>query len=464
MTRTSAPFFSGAGGLAAGAGFDSVSAITGRYSPARLEPFRTTSIAGLDNGLSLYLVAFGGLLLVAVLLDDLAARVRVPGILMVLLLGLLIENHVDVVGSREITLLSLEQAKQITQAALVLVLFFGGLTTNWQQVRGVISPAARLATIGVLITAALITLVIFGFGLSQGTESIAVLLPRSLFVGAMVASTDASAVLALLRPLQGRLPKPLTDLIECESGFNDPIAVVLAGLALALAGGEGVGAGLLVTDLVRQFLLGILIGFLGGSLTVQLLGTRMGLNQTAMLPVVSLALLMVLSGGTSLLGGSSLLAAYVAGLVLGNSADLDQNGLEEAHSSYAKMAELLLFLCMGLVVNPQDVVHSAALAFVLFLVMQLVRLLMVQILLWRTTFSHGERIFVCWAGLRGAVPIAMAIQAWSTPGVSWGVAMPPLALAVVLYGLFIQGFALVPMARKMNLTLPFEDTDPSVAS
>ena len=464
MTRTSAPFFSGAGGLAAGAGFDSVSAITGRYSPARLEPFRTTSIAGLDNGLSLYLVAFGGLLLVAVLLDDLAARVRVPGILMVLLLGLLIENHVDVVGSREITLLSLEQAKQITQAALVLVLFFGGLTTNWQQVRGVISPAARLATIGVLITAALITLVIFGFGLSQGTESIAVLLPRSLFVGAMVASTDASAVLALLRPLQGRLPKPLTDLIECESGFNDPIAVVLAGLALALAGGEGVGAGVLVTDLVRQFLLGILIGFLGGSLTVQLLGTRMGLNQTAMLPVVSLALLMVLSGGTSLLGGSPLLAAYVAGLVLGNSADLDQNGLEEAHSSYAKMAELLLFLCMGLVVNPQDVVHSAVLAFVLFLVMQLVRLLMVQILLWRTTFSHGERIFVCWAGLRGAVPIAMAIQAWSTPGVSWGVAMPPLALAVVLYGLFIQGFALVPMARKMNLTLPLEDTDPSIAS
>ena len=464
MTRTSAPFFSGAGGLAAGAGFDSVSAITGRYSPARLEPFRTTSIAGLDNGLSLYLVAFGGLLLVAVLLDDLAARVRVPGILMVLLLGLLIENHVDVVGSREITLLSIEHAKQITQAALVLVLFFGGLTTNWQQVRGVIPPAARLATIGVLITAALITLVIFGFGLSQGTESIAVLLPRSLFVGAMVASTDASAVLALLRPLQGRLPKPLTDLIECESGFNDPIAVVLAGLALALAGGEGVGAGVLVTDLVRQFLLGILIGFLGGSLTVQLLGTRMGLNQTAMLPVVSLALLMVLSGGTSLLGGSSLLAAYVAGLVLGNSADLDQNGLEEAHSSYAKMAELLLFLCMGLVVNPQDVVHSAVLAFVLFLVMQLVRLLMVQILLWRTTFSHGERIFVCWAGLRGAVPIAMAIQAWSTPGVSWGVAMPPLALAVVLYGLFIQGFALVPMARKMNLTLPFEDTDPSVAS
>lgn len=412
----------------------------------------------MDNGLSLYLVAFGGLLLIAVLLDDLAARVRVPGILMVLLLGLLIDNQLDVAGSHEITLLNLDHAQQITQTALVLVLFFGGLTTNWTEVRGVIQPAGRLATIGVLMTAALITLVAFGFGLAQGDESIAVLLPRSLFVGAMVASTDASAVLALLRPLQGRLPKPLTDLIECESGFNDPMAVVLAGLALALAGGQGVGAGLLMTDLIRQFLLGILIGFLGGSLTVQLLGTRMGLNQTSMLPVVSLALLMVLSGGTSLLGGSPLLAAYVAGLVLGNSTDLDQSCLEEAHSSYAKMAELLLFLCMGLVVKPQDVVSSAALAFVLFLVMQLVRLLMVQILLWRTPFSSCERIFVCWAGLRGAVPIAMAITAWSS-GISWGVAMPPLALAVVLYGLFIQGFALVPLARRMNLTLPPKDPD-----
>ena len=120
----------------------------------------------------------------------------------------------------------------------MLVLFFGGLTTNWQSVRGVIKPAGRLATVGVLMTAALITLVGLGFGLAQGRSMVA-LLPKCLFVGAMVASTDASAVLALLRPLQGRLPKPLIDLIECESGFNDPMAVVLAGLALALAGGSG---------------------------------------------------------------------------------------------------------------------------------------------------------------------------------------------------------------------------------
>ena len=408
-------------------------------------------------------MAFGGLLLVSVLLDDLAARIRVPGILMVLLLGLLIENHVGVVGDQQITLLNLNQAQQISQASLVLVLFFGGLTTNWTAVRSVITPAARLATVGVLITAALIGWAGFGLSAASGVEANPATLPRVLFIGAMVASTDASAVLVLLRPLAGRLPKRLINLIECESGFNDPMAVVLAGLALALAGGDGVGAGILVTDVVRQFVLGILLGFIGGTLTLQLLGTRLTLNHAAMLPVVSLALLMVLTGGTLLLGGSPLLAAYVAGLVLGNGPTLDRTSLAEAHSSYAKMAELLLFLCMGLVVAPQDVVYASGWAFVLFLLMQAVRFLMVHALLWQTTFTSNERIFVSCAGLRGAVPIALAIDAWSS-GISWGASMPPLALAVVLYGLLIQGFALVPLAERMNLTLPSPQHDPDAAA
>ena len=408
-------------------------------------------------------MAFGGLLLVSVLLDDVAARIRVPGILMVLLLGLLIENHVGVVGDQQITLLSLNQAQQISQAALVLVLFFGGLTTNWAAVRGVIKPAARLATVGVVITAALIGWAGYGLSAASGVGTNPAMLPRVLFVGAMVASTDASAVLVLLRPLAGRLPKRLIDLIECESGFNDPMAVVLAGLALALAGGDGVGTEALVTDVVRQFVLGILLGFIGGTLTLQLLGTRLTLNHAAMLPVVSLALLMVLTGGTLLLGGSPLLAAYVAGLVLGNGPNLDRTALAEAHSSYAKMAELLLFLCMGLVVAPQDVVRAAGWAFVLFLLMQAVRFLMVNALLWRTTFTRNERIFVSCAGLRGAVPIAMAIDAWSS-GIGWGASMPPLALAVVLFGLFIQGFALVPLAERMNLILPSHQHDPDAAA
>ena len=401
-------------------------------------------------------MAFGGLLLAAVLLDDLADRVKLPGILLVLALGLLVDN--DLRSTSE-PLLSLVRADRITQSALILVLFFGGLTINWMRMKSVIRPAARLASLGVLLTAGLLTLIGVGALIAQGKWQVG-LLAQVLFVGAMLSSTDASAALSLLRPLAGRLPQRVLDLIEMESTINDPMAVVLANVALALAGGTGLATADLVTDVIRQFLLGGLLGFIGGSMISQLLMGSQSLTRGSMLPVVSLALLLVLSGGTTLMGGSPLLAAYVAGLVLGNSRAAAQEVLEEAHSSFAKMAELLLFLCLGLVVAPQNVVEAAGWALLLVLAMQLVRWLMVQLLLLRADFQSSEKRFVAWTGLRGAVPIAMAIQAWASP-VAWGKLMPPLALAVVLFGLLLQGFALVPIAHRLGLVLPSEESEPT---
>ena len=401
-------------------------------------------------------MAFGGLLLAAVLLDDLADRVKLPGILLVLALGLLVDN--DLRSTSE-PLLSLVRADRITQSALILVLFFGGLTTNWTRMKAVIRPAARLASLGVLLTAGLLTLIGVGALIAQGKWQVG-LLAQVLFVGAMLSSTDASAALSLLRPLAGRLPQRVLDLIEMESTINDPMAVVLANVALALAGGTGLATADLVTDVIRQFLLGGLLGFIGGSMISQLLMGSQSLTRGSMLPVVSLALLLVLSGGTTLMGGSPLLAAYVAGLVLGNSRAAAQEVLEEAHSSFAKMAELLLFLCLGLVVAPQTVVEAAGWALLLVLAMQLVRWLMVQLLLLRADFQSSEKRFVAWTGLRGAVPIAMSIQAWASPA-PWGKLMPPLALAVVLFGLLLQGFALVPIAHRLGLVLPSEESEPT---
>ena len=382
-------------------------------------------------------MAFGGLLLAAVLLDDLADRVKLPGILLVLALGLLVDN--DLRSTSE-PLLSLVRADRITQSALILVLFFGGLTTNWTRMESVIRPAARLASLGVLLTAGLLTLIGVGALIAQGKWQLG-LLAQVWFVGAMLSSTDASAALSLLRPLAGRLPQRVLDLIEMESTINDPMAVVLANVALALAGGTGLATADLVTDVIRQFLLGGLLGFIGGSMISQLLMGSQSLTRGSMLPVVSLALLLVLSGGTTLMGGSPLLAAYVAGLVLGNSRAAAQEVLEEAHSSFAKMAELLLFLCLGLVVAPQNVVEAAGWALLLVLAIQLVRWLMVQLLLLRADFQSSEKRFVAWTGLRGAVPIAMAIQAWASPA-PWGKLMPPLA-------------------HRLGLVLPSDEAEPT---
>jgi CPA1 family monovalent cation:H+ antiporter/cell volume regulation protein A len=400
--------------------------------------------------LSLLLAVFGALLLVAVLLDDIAARLRVPGILLVLLLGLLTSNDVDALPTGPSQLLSLEQADQISQLALVLVLFFGGLTSNWQELRSVLRPALRLATLGSLLTAGLVTALVLLLGQLPIT-AVHPAFPVALFIGAMVCSTDASAVLVLLRPLAGHLPRRLIDLIECESAFNDPVAVVIAGVALVLATGHGVAdpTTLLITGM-RQFLLGALLGFLGGSLAAQMLVHSPRLRHPALLAVVSLAVLMLLVGATQLLGGSGILAAYVAGLVLGNTPGCDRGVLEQTHAGFAKMAELGLFLCLGLVVDPAHVVRDGLWVLVLFLVMQLARWLMVEAVLLRSEFRRADRLMITASGLRGAVPIALAIQAASSTA-AWGREMPPLALGVVLLGLVLQGFSLVPLARRLGL-------------
>ncbi len=405
----------------------------------------------MSNTLALYLAVFGALLLVAVLLDDIADRLRVPGILLVLLLGLLTENNVNALpGPHGGHLLSLHQANEIAQVALVLLLFFGGLTANWREMREVLQPAARLASLGSLLTALIITGVVLVLGalpITDRTPS----LPVALFIGAMVCSTDASAVLALLRPLQGQLPRRLIDLIECESGFNDPVAVVLASLAMAMGmGGEGTTASQLVIDVMRQFLLGALLGFLGGSLARQVLSARRSLASTSLIAVVSLAVLFLLVGSCQLIGGSGILAAYIAGLVLANSIDCDRGLLEEAHAGFAKMAELMLFLCLGLVVEGEQVIDIVVWVVVLFLVVQGARWLMVELMLLRAGFSRAEKLMISLSGLRGAVPIAVAIQAAASE-LPWGKEMPPLALGVVLLGLLLQGFSLVPAARRLGL-------------
>lgn len=201
--------------------------------------------------------------------------------------------------------------------------------------------------------------------------------------------------------------------------------------------------------MVRQFVLGITVGFLGGSVAVQLLLGRSTLMHSSLLSVVSLSILMVLAGGSELLGGSGLLAAYIAGLVIGNSEQLDQDLLEEAHAGFVKMAELSLFLCLGLVVDPVAVVRLLGFGLLVALLLLLIRAPMVHLLLWRSSFRRREKNLISLAGLRGAVPIAVAIQAAAT-SVSWGAAMPALALAVVLFGMVGPGFALVPIAHRLG--------------
>ncbi|MEY3768904.1 MAG: hypothetical protein RLZZ11_1974 [Cyanobacteriota bacterium] len=400
--------------------------------------------------LALLLVLFGGLLLLALFLDDIASQIRVPGILLVLVLGLLIDNNINAGPGQPAALLNLAQADQLAQVALVLVLFFGGLAANWQQMRQVLLPSLRLATLGSLLTAGALALVVFGVQTLPSRHHAVLGVAGALFVGAMFCSTDASAVLTLLKPLRQRLPRRLLDLLECESGFNDPIAVVLAGLAIALPHSRDTALAPLLVEVVRQFLLGAFLGFLGGKAAELLLGRRKHPLNLSQVTVMALAGLMLVAGGSSLVGASPLLAAYVMGLVLGNSEEVDQAQLEASQAGFAKLAELMLFLCLGLVVQPTDVVELLPTALFLLVILLLVRWLVVTLLLLRSGFSRADCRFTALAGLRGAVPVAIALQA-AASDVRWGDAMPAFALAVVLLGLVLQGALLSPVARRLGL-------------
>ena len=400
--------------------------------------------------LALLLVLFGGLLLLALFLDDIASQIRLPGILLVLVLGLLIDNNINAGPGQPAALLNLAQADQLAQVALVLVLFFGGLAANWQQMRQVLVPSLRLATLGSLLTAGALALVVCGVQTLPSPHHTELGVAGALFIGAMFCSTDASAVLSLLKPLRQRLPQRLLDLLECESGFNDPIAVVLAGLAIALPHSRDTAIAPLLVEVVRQFLLGAFVGYLGGKAASLLLGRRRHPLNLSQVTVMALAALMLVAGGSSLVGASPLLAAYVMGLVLGNSDEVDQEQLEASQAGFAKLAELMLFLCLGLVVQPTDVVELLPTALVLLAVLLLVRWLVVALLLMRSGFSRADCRFTALAGLRGAVPVAIALQAAASDA-RWGEMMPAFALAVVLLGLVMQGALLSPVARRLGL-------------
>ena len=416
--------------------------------------------------LGTYLVVIGFLLITSVYLDRVGNQLRLPGVLLVLLLGLLTHNEVHV-GSETPPLLSLADASDLAQVAVAVVLFQAGISTNWQQMRSVAKPGLRLALLGSTITALLLMVVLQKlpfdvFEISHTSWAV------TLFVGAMVCSTDASAVFSVLRAQAGQFPQRLLDLLEFESSVNDPIAVVLASVGITMGvsalnasqaidqTAQLIGEGpLLANAVLRQLLIGALIGFMVGSLVARLLERPLPLQETGhreRRAVLILAMLLVVLGITSLGGGSPLLAAYITGLLIGNGNEDSATQIEESIGSYGKLAELVLFLSMGLVVDPVKVLVFLPWILLLAVLMLLVRLVVVFLLLGKS-FTMAQKQFLGFCGLRGAVPIALAIQAAADPqiGPVWGEVMPPLALGVVLLGLLVQGLALMPLARRLGL-------------
>jgi cell volume regulation protein A len=401
---------------------------------------------------NLPLLAAAALVFVSVLAGLFSARIGFSFLLVFLLAGVIAGE--DGIGGFRFD--DYRLVFWVGNVALAVILLDGGLRTSFSTFRTGLKPAALLATVGVVISAAL-------------TAGAAMLLldldaPSALLLGAIVGSTDAAAVFALLTRSGVTLNERVAATLEIESGVNDPMAVYLTlaciTLVLASASGAPVGTGVVIA-FMQQFGWGALMGLAGGALMAAVL-RRVAARDAG----GGILGLMLMAGGlsvfaaTGVLGGSGFLAVYLFGLIVANRAIAETAPTLAAMDGYAWLAQAGMFLLLGLLVTPSaltpQLLPSLTLALVLIFV---ARPAAVWLCLLPFRFSARETWFIAWVGLRGAVPIVLALFPLIA-GVAQAQLLFNAAFVVVLVSLLLQGSTIGWMARRLGVALPDQDDEP----
>ncbi|HCW91994.1 MAG TPA: potassium/proton antiporter [Marinobacter sp.] len=381
------------------------------------------------------------MLVLSIILSPLSSRVGMPVLLIFLAVGMVMGED----GPGGIRFDDFELAFVIANLALAVILLDGGMRTRKETFRVGLRPAVVLATIGVFMTAAGAGLVAWWvFDLNWMT---------ALLVGAIISSTDAAAVFSLLQGRGLHLNERVSATLEIESGSNDPMAIFLTMMLVTLIGTPGSSAlWQSLGMLLQQFLIGGMAGVAGGYAIVAL-SNRMHLTP-ALYPLLVVACGLALFSAANLLGGSGFLAIYLAGVVIGNQPVRMMPMILQVHDGLAWLAQLCLFLMLGLLVSPSQLMPLAAGALLLsFALIFIIRPLTILTTLWPFGYNRRELGFIGWVGLRGAVPIVLALfpVIADLPDAQ---TVFHVAFFVVLVSLLVQGMTMAPLARYLNLEVP----------
>jgi cell volume regulation protein A len=387
------------------------------------------------------MLAVGGVLAASVAVALGAAKSGLPALVAFLVLGMLLGSD----GPGGIAFDNAELAREVGVVALAAILYEGGLSTSWRRLREVAVPALLLSTIGVVVTAAITGAVAYGlFDLS---------LTQSLLLGAVVASTDAAAVFATLRGtgLRRRLARTL----EAESGANDPVAIALTLGLIAWIDRPHYGAGDLSLLLLRQLGLGLVFGVALG-LAAMWIFARIPPSIEAFAPVASVAAAAVGFGAADAVHGSGFLAVYLVGLAVGSTPSRYRSQLVAFHVGVAYVAQVALFIVLGLLVFPSQLpdVALAGLALTAVLIFVARPVAVWASLLGLSHFTQRERLLLGWAGLRGAVPIVLGTFVLSSR-VAGANTIFNAVFFVVLVSAVLQGATLDWVAKKLGLLVSF---------
>jgi cell volume regulation protein A len=385
------------------------------------------------------ILLIAALLLVLSLIASAASnRLGIPALVLFLLIGMLAGSD----GPGGIAFDNAWVAQFVGVVALLYILFSGGLDTDWQRIRPVLGPGLVLANLGTLLSMGLVGA--FAFWVLQFS-----LLP-ALLLGAIISSTDAAAVFSVMRTRGINLKGNLEPLIELESGSNDPIAVFLTLGLTQLITMPDASAVDLIPAFFLQMAVGALCGYgLGQAMTW--LVNRLPLRQEGLYSVLTLALVLLIYGLTSLLRGNGFLAVYIAGIVMGNRNFLHKRSLLRFHEGIAWLMQIGMFLTLGLFVFPSRLPPVVGMGLLLSLFLLLVaRPVSVFGALLFMRITVAEKFMVAWSGLRGAVPIILATFPLlaQAPGADL---IFHLVFFVVLTSVLVQGMSIGWMARWLGV-------------
>src|ERR1700761_842983 len=402
-------------------------------------------MASLDS-VSIAILLGAVLVMTGILSSLLALRFGAPLLLVFLIIGMVAGDA----GPGQLSFDDVRTTYLVGSVALALILFDGGLRTRFQSIRSVLAPSMVLATIGVLLTA-LITAPVAKYALDLNWT-------EALLVGAVVASTDAAAVFLLVHAQGLRLRPRVGATLEVESGTNDPFAVFLTLMLVELISSGSSSFWHVLREFTQEALLGALVGVVGGRLVVLALN-RVALPQGLHAPFVTTAAL-VIFGGAQIAHASGFLAVYLAGIVIGNRPTRAHNSVVTFLDAAPWLAQIVMFVLLGLLVEPHRLLGSAGPAVVVALSLMLVaRPLVVFLCLAPFRFSWREKVFIAWTGLRGAVAIFLA----SIPmlvGLSKAYLYFDVAFVIVVISLLLQGWTLAAAARRLHVALPRAERGP----
>lgn len=386
-----------------------------------------------------------------ILISKTGYRFGIPTLLLFLLVGMLFGS--DGLG---LQFNSAEDAQFIGMMALSIILFTGGMETKFTDIKPVLKQGIVLSTVGVLLTTLLTGLFIFYIS-GWNSTNIELTFMVSLLLAATMSSTDSASVFNLLRSQKMNLKENLRPMLELESGSNDPMAYMLTIVLIqVISSGSSLSIGLLIKDLLVQFVIGGALGYSMGRF-MSWLANKIGLSNSSLYSILLLSMVFITFTATDMLKGNGYLAVYIAGVVVGNMKLSYRKEIATFMDGLTWLFQIIMFITLGLLVNPHEMLDTAVVALLIgvFMIVVARPLSVFACLLPFRGISAKAKLFVSWVGLRGAVPIIFATYPVIAQ-IEGSHQLFNIVFFITLLSLVIQGMTISTVARWLKLDLPLE--------